>query len=64
MNLKPPYQIVLVYLTVGILWIFLSDLAVSLSFYNSDDIIVAQNIKGLGFIVITALFFFIIIRKN
>jgi response regulator RpfG family c-di-GMP phosphodiesterase len=64
MNLKPHHQIVLVYLTVGILWISLSNLVVSLLFQNSDDIIVAQNIKGWGFIVITALLLFFLIRKK
>ncbi|PKH01998.1 phosphohydrolase [Psychromonas sp. MB-3u-54] len=64
MNLKPHYQIALVYLTVGILWISWSDLAVALLFQNSDHIIVAQKIKGCGFIVITALLLFFLIRKK
>lgn len=64
MNLKPHHQIVLVYLTVGILWISLSDLAVTLLFQNIDQIIFAQNIKGWGFIVITALLLFFLIRKE
>lgn len=64
MNLKPHHQIVLVYLTVGILWISLSDLAVTLLFQNIDHIIFAQNIKGWGFIVITALLLFFLTRKE
>lgn len=64
MNLKPHYQIVLVYLTVGIFWISWSDLAVALLFQNSDNIIFAQKIKGCGFIIITALLLFFLIRKK
>ncbi|ABM03067.1 metal dependent phosphohydrolase [Psychromonas ingrahamii 37] len=64
MNLKPHYQIVLVYLIVGILWISLSDWAVALLFQDSDNIIVAQNIKGWSFIAITALLLFFLIRKK
>jgi len=64
MKLKPHHQIVLVYLTVGILWVSLSDMAVSLLFQNIDNIIFAQNIKGWGFIVITSLLLFFLTRKK
>jgi hypothetical protein len=64
MNLKPHYQIALVYLIVGILWRSWSDLAVVLLFQNSEHIIVAQQIKGCGFIIITALFLFFLTRKK
>ncbi|MFT6924646.1 MAG: putative nucleotidyltransferase with HDIG domain [Psychromonas sp.] len=64
MNLKPHHQIVLIYLTVGILWISLSDFAVSLLFRDSNNIILAQNIKGWGFIIVTAILLFFISRKK
>jgi len=64
MKLKAHHQIALVYLTVGILWVSLSDMAVSLLFQNSDNIIFAQNIKGWSFIVITSLLLFFLSKKK
>jgi hypothetical protein len=64
MNLKPHYQIALVYLIVGILWRLWSNLAVALLFQKSEHIIVAQQIKGCGFIIITALLLFFLTRKK
>lgn len=64
MKLKPHHQIVWIYLTVGILWISLSDSAATLLFQNIDDIIVAQKIKGWAFIVITAILLFFLTRKK
>ncbi|MFT7053598.1 MAG: HD-GYP domain-containing protein (c-di-GMP phosphodiesterase class II) [Psychromonas sp.] len=64
MKLKPHYQIVWIYLTVGILWISLSDSAVMFLFQNIDDIIVAQKIKEWGFIVITTILLFFLTKKK
>ncbi len=64
MNLKPHYRIVLIYLLLGTLWIFFSDLVVDNLFQHKEYITFAQNIKGWFFIVITGLLLFFLIRKD
>lgn len=64
MYLKPQYRIVLIYLTLGTLWIFFSDSVVDNLFQHKEDITFAQNIKGWLFIVITGLLLFLLIRRE
>lgn len=64
MNLKPHYRIVLIYLTLGMLWIFFSDLVVEQLLQDKADLIIAQNIKGWLFIIITGLLLFFLIKKD
>ncbi|MGB5445517.1 MAG: HD domain-containing phosphohydrolase [Psychromonas sp.] len=63
MNFKPHYRIVLIYLVLGCLWIFFSDLVVERLFQNREYLTFAQNIKGWFFIVFTGLLLFFLIRK-
>jgi len=64
MSLKPHNRIVLIYLAVGMSWIFFSDLLVEYLFQDKADIILAQNIKGWLFIAITGGLLFFLIRKD
>ena len=64
MNLQPHYRITLIYLLLGTLWIFFSDSVVDSLFQNKEAVTLAQNIKGWGFIVITWLLLFFLIRKE
>ena len=64
MNLKPHYQIVLLYLLLGTLWIFFSDSVVNTLFQSKEEITFAQNIKGWFFIFITGLLLFFLIKKD
>lgn len=64
MSLKPQYRIVLIYLVVGVAWIFLSDIFVDCLFASKMDVTFAQNIKGWSFITVTALLLFFLIRKD
>ncbi|MFT6986671.1 MAG: response regulator RpfG family c-di-GMP phosphodiesterase [Psychromonas sp.] len=64
MNLKPHYRIVLIYLILGMSWIFFSDLVVEQLFRDKASLIIAQSIKGWFFIIITGLLLFFLIRKD
>lgn len=61
--MKPQYKIVLVYLVMGVAWIFFSDrLAVQL-FSDPHDLTRAQDLKGWLFIIVTAVLLFFLIRR-
>lgn len=62
--MRPQYRIVLIYLVVGVAWIFLSDIYVDLVYERREDITFAQNIKGWLFIAITAALLFLLIKKD
>ena len=62
--LRPQWRIVLLYLVVGALWIFFSDLLVAALVQDPVWILRLQNIKGWLFILITATLLFVMIRRE
>jgi HD-GYP domain-containing protein (c-di-GMP phosphodiesterase class II) len=64
MIMKSQYRIVSIYLFLGMLWIFFSDMAVEYLFESKEQLIIAQNIKGWCFITFTGLLLFILINKE
>jgi putative nucleotidyltransferase with HDIG domain len=62
--MKPQYRIVLLYLALGSLWIFASDLVVDTVVVNQRWFTLAQNIKGWFFVILTALLLFFLIRRD
>ncbi len=57
-------KIVLIYLTIGLAWIVLSDLVIESIFPNQDQSQIAQTIKGIFYVAFTAVIFFYIIRHQ
>lgn len=62
--LRPQWRIVLLYLVVGGLWIFFSDLLVAQLVRDPVWILRVQSIKGWLFILITAALLFVMIRRD
>ncbi len=63
MDMKPQYRISLTYLCVGVLWVFFSDQWVDSLFESKEALMLAQNIKGWLFIVVTAGLLFLLVRQ-
>lgn len=66
-NIPPHYRIVLIYLVLGLCWIFFSDHLTESLLGNDKDttaITLVQNAKGGLFIVATSLLLFILIRQT
>ncbi len=61
--MKPQYRISLTYLCVGVLWVFFSDQWVDSLFESKEALMLAQNIKGWLFIVVTAGLLFLLVRQ-
>lgn len=59
----PALKITLIYLVLGMLWIFLSDRVVKLLVSGEDNIILVQQAKGAFYIIGTALLLYALIRK-
>ena len=57
-------KIVLIYLTIGLAWIVLSDLVIESIFPNQDQSQIAKTIKGIFYLALTAVIFFYIIRHQ
>lgn len=64
MDVKAQYRIVLIYILLGTLWIFFSDMLVEFLFKEKDQLLLAQNIKGWFYIGFTGLLLFVLIRKD
>ena len=64
MTIRPQYRIVIIYLAIGVLWIFFSDFAVEILFEHKEDVTIAQNIKGWFFILVTGTLLFFLIQKD
>lgn len=56
-------RIALIYAVIGIAWIVLSDSLLDLIAWDSADITRLQSIKGVGFVVGTAILLFVIARR-
>lgn len=62
--MKSQYRIVSIYLLLGMLWIFFSDMAVEYLFESKEQLILAQNIKGWFFITFTGSLLFVLINNE
>lgn len=60
----PQFKIVILYLIAGFLWIYISDQVILWFFASSSAITMVQNIKGCGFIIITSLLLFFLIKRD
>ena len=63
--MRPEYKITIVYLILGILWIYFSDSLVSLLFDNQgeSDVTYFQTLKGFFYVSVTGLILFFMIRS-
>ena len=60
---RPEVRIVTAYLVLASAWIIGSDLLMSTSVFEKDEIAVIQTLKGLNFIITTALLLFFVLRQ-
>lgn len=64
-NLKFEYKITLIYIIIGGLWILFSDrLLLFLAFNNADLLSKLQTYKGWFYVIVTAVLFFLFIKKH
>ncbi|MFW5991728.1 MAG: HD-GYP domain-containing protein, partial [Halanaerobiaceae bacterium] len=63
-KLKPESRIIIIYLTVSLIWIYLSDLVVDIFINNQIIINKIQTFKGLFFVFVTAIIFYKIIHNT
>jgi polar amino acid transport system substrate-binding protein len=57
-------EIIALYLTIGILWIFLSDLILGVFIQDPELIEDLQLVKGISYVLLTGYLFYIIIKKR
>ena len=62
-KLKFEYKISLIYLIIGLLWIFFSDKALEY-FFPHDLVHKLQTFKGSFYIVVTAYFLYLLVKRN
>jgi signal transduction histidine kinase len=62
--LKFEYKFILLYLTIGFLWILISDSLLSSISDDYTKLIQLQNFKGWFYVLATGIIFFIIIKKH
>ncbi len=60
----PQCRITFFYLIAGFLWIYFSDQSIQLLFTSPSTITAFQHIKGSGFIVVTSLLLFFLIKRD
>ncbi len=60
---RPEARIVLTYLILASAWIVGSDLLMTTSVFDKDEITVIQTLKGLNFIITTAILLFFVLRR-
>jgi len=61
---SPQTRIVLIYLVVGVLWIYFSDRLIALSLSSPDAITRAQSMKGWLFILITSVMLYLLVQEH
>lgn len=64
MRINPPLKITLIYCSVGLLWIFLSDEALALLITDSALLTRLQTAKGMTYVFLTALLLYILIKRD
>ncbi len=57
-------KIIMIYITIGVLWILLSDYLVEWFFEDDETIKLVQNIKGTFYVIFTAFVFYLIILRQ
>jgi len=62
MRLNPQQRIVLIYVVLGGLWIFLSDLFIEARFAEPAARATAQLVKGWGYVIVTGILLYFLIR--
>ncbi|QKQ27670.1 HD-GYP domain-containing protein [Candidatus Reidiella endopervernicosa] len=63
MKLVPQAKIVAIYVIVGSLWIYFSDMVIGNIFGSAESITAAQSIKGWAFIAVTGAMLFYLINR-
>lgn len=61
---SPQTRIVLVYLVVGVLWIYFSDRLIALSLSSPEAITSAQSFKGWLFILVTSVMLYLLMQAH
>jgi len=62
--IKPQYWIVLIYLLIGIGWVMFSDAIVLTFSDHTSEMTLAQNLKGLLFVLMTGSLLFLLISRS
>ncbi|GEM_PF-225424 len=62
-HIKPQYGIVLIYLLMGIVWVMFSDALVFIVSDHFAEITLAQNLKGLFFVLVTGALLYLLISR-
>jgi len=63
MNLKEENKIILIYIIIGGLWIYFSDEIIASLFNQGEVLMRIQTYKGLAYVLITGLIFYILLKK-
>ena len=63
-KLKFEYQIVIIYLLLGGLWILFSDKLIHAFINDADLLTQAQTYKGWFYVAITAILFYVYLKKH
>ncbi|HEY5975065.1 MAG TPA: PAS domain-containing protein, partial [Geobacteraceae bacterium] len=61
---RAPQQIALLYALIGCLWILFSDQLVALIWQEPQTVLLVSQLKGWGYVVVTALLFYWLIRRS
>ena len=61
---SPQTRIVLVYLVVGVLWIYFSDRLIAVSLSSTEAITRAQSVKGWLFILVTSVMLYLLVQEH
>lgn len=62
--MKPHVKIVLIYVVLGLLWIYFSDTALTLFYNTLESVTYAQHLKGYFFILFTGALLYFLIKKD
>src|SRR6266545_4698891 len=62
--MSPPLRVALIYLVTSVLWILFSDQALAALVTNPQVITQLQTIKGWGFVTLSALLIFVLMRRE
>lgn len=63
-RIKFEHRITFIYITLGAVWILFSDSILKLFISDIDNLSEVQTLKGVSYVVITAIFFYFFIRKH
>ncbi len=57
-------EIIILYVVMGVIWVYLSDGALSLFIHDTDVMEQIQTYKGIFYVIMTGILFYIIIKKR